>query len=88
MCGSKKQPKVVERDLVAEQRAAEATAASEANLALASRRRRRRESSLLTLGADGLTTGGAPRSWPAPKAAQPLGVCDDRRERRPNLQAA
>lgn len=55
MCGSKKQPKVVERDLVAEQRAAEATAASEANLALASRRRRRRESSLLTLGADGLT---------------------------------
>ncbi|KAK6697490.1 hypothetical protein SNK04_014062 [Fusarium graminearum] len=73
MCGSKKQPKVVERDLVAEQRAAEATAASEANLALASRRRRRRESSLLTLGADGLTTGGAPRSWPAPKAAQPLG---------------
>jgi hypothetical protein len=60
MCGSKKQPKVVERDLVAEQRAAEATAASEANLALASRRRRRRDSSLLTLGADGLTTGSAP----------------------------
>ncbi len=57
MCGSKKQPKVVERDLVAEQRAAEATAASEANLALAGRRRRRRESSLLTLGADGLMGG-------------------------------
>lgn len=59
MCGSKKAPKVVERDLVAEQRVAEANAASEANMALASRRRRRRESSLLTLGADGLMGGGA-----------------------------
>lgn len=58
MCGSKKAPKVVERDLVAEQRVAEANAASEANMALASRRRRRRESSLLTLGADGLMGGG------------------------------
>lgn len=58
MCGKPKAPKVVERDLVAEQRVAEANAASEANMALASRRRRRRESSLLTLGADGLAGGG------------------------------
>jgi len=56
MCGSRKAPKVVERDPVAEQREAEAKAATEANLQIAERRRRRRESSLLTLGADGLTT--------------------------------
>lgn len=55
MCGSKKTPKVVERDPVADQRAAEAQAASAANLELASRRRRRRESSLLTMGAQGMT---------------------------------
>lgn len=54
MCGSKKTPKVVERDPVADQRAAEAQAASAANLELASRRRRRRESSLLTMGSQGL----------------------------------
>lgn len=55
MCGSRKAPKVVERDPVQEQSAAEAKAASESNMALAERRRRRRENSLLTLGADGLT---------------------------------
>lgn len=54
MCGSRKAPKVVERDPVAEQRAAEAEAASASNMELASRRRRRRENSLLTMGADGL----------------------------------
>lgn len=61
MCGSRKAPKVVESDPVADQRAAEAKAATESNLALAERRRRRRDSSLLTLGADGLTsrTGGS-----------------------------
>jgi len=58
MCGSTKAPKVVERDPVADQRAAEAKAATESNLELATRRRRRRESSLLTLGASGLTNRG------------------------------
>jgi|GEM_PF-2547210 len=58
MCGSKKAPKVVERDPVADQRAAEAKAATESNLELATRKRRRRESSLLTLGASGLQLGG------------------------------
>lgn len=53
MCGSRKAPKVVERDPVAEQRAAEAEAASNANMEVAARRRRRRENSLLTMGADG-----------------------------------
>jgi hypothetical protein len=62
MCGSTKAPKVVERDPVADQRAAEAKAATESNLELATRKRRRRESSLLTLGASGLQrrgTGGS-----------------------------
>lgn len=59
MCGSRKAPPVVQRDPVAEQRAAEATAASNANQELAARRRRRRENSLLTLGADGLTSRGS-----------------------------
>lgn len=62
MCGSKKAPKVVERDPVADQRAAEAQATTQSNLELASRRRRRRESSLLTLGAQGLVGGGGGRS--------------------------
>lgn len=57
MCGKPKAPKVVERDPVAEQRQAEAKAMTESNLELASRRRRRRESSLLTLGAQGLVGG-------------------------------
>lgn len=55
MCGSRKAPKVVERDLEAEQRQAEAKAATESNLELAARRKRRRESSLLTIGAAGLS---------------------------------
>lgn len=55
MCGSRKAPKVVERDLEAEQKQAEAKAATEANLELAARRKSRRESRLLTLGANGLT---------------------------------
>lgn len=59
MCGSTKAPKVVERDPVADQRAAEAKAATESNLELATRKRRRRESSLLTLGASGLQRRGA-----------------------------
>lgn len=54
MCGSRKAPKVVERDLEAEQRQAEAKAATESNLELAARRKRRRESSLMTVGAAGL----------------------------------
>ncbi|WP_312252732.1 hypothetical protein [Stenotrophomonas sp.] len=53
MCGKPKTPKVVERDPVAEQRAAEAQAATQSNLEIASRRRRLRESSLLTMGAKG-----------------------------------
>lgn len=62
MCGSTKAPKVVERDPIADQRAAEARAATESNMELAARKRRRRESSLLTLGASGLQrqgTGGS-----------------------------
>lgn len=62
MCGKPKAPKVVERDPVADQRAAEAQAATQSNLELASRRRRRRESSLLTLGAQGLTGGSNART--------------------------
>lgn len=54
MCGSRKAPKVVERDPVAEQKAAEAQAATAANQEIANRRRRRRDSNLLGLGADGL----------------------------------
>lgn len=72
MCGSKKTPKVVERDPVADQRAAEAQAASAANLELASRRRRRRESSLLTMGSQGVT-GGSVRSLLASAVARPAG---------------
>ncbi len=59
MCGSTKAPKVVERDPIADQRAAEARAATESNMELAARKRRRRESSLLTLGASGLQRQGA-----------------------------
>jgi hypothetical protein len=59
MCGSTKAPKVVERDPIADQRAAEARAATESNMELAARKRRRRESSLLTLGASGLQGRGA-----------------------------
>ncbi len=62
MCGKPKAPKVVERDPVAEQRQAEAKAATESNMELAARRRRRRESSLLTVGAAGLTNDRSARS--------------------------
>lgn len=71
MCGSKKTPKVVERDPVADQRAAEAQAASAANLELASRRRRRRESSLLTMGAQGTANNTGVRSLLASAVGKP-----------------
>lgn len=73
MCGSSKAPKVVERDPVADQRAAEAQAASAANLELAARRRRRRESSLLTMGSQGLTGSNGVRSLLASAVAKPMG---------------
>ena len=50
-------PTVVNRDPIAEQRAAEAEAAMKANAELALRRRRRAGSSLLTAGAQGSSPG-------------------------------
>lgn len=61
MCKTPKAPKppaVVQRDPVAEQKQAEATAQSEANKAIASRRKRLRDSSLFTVGQGGVR--GAP----------------------------
>lgn len=56
MCGkAPKAPKVVERDPVAEQAAAEAKAMVAANAELASTRKRRQRSTLLTAGAGGST---------------------------------
>ncbi|HEY1139953.1 MAG TPA: hypothetical protein VGE88_07070 [Lysobacter sp.] len=60
MCKTPKAPKpppVVQRDPVAEQKQAEATAQSEANKAIASRRKRLRESSLFTVGQAGVRGG-------------------------------
>lgn len=56
MCSSKpKPPKVVRRDPVAEAKAAEARAQSEANRATAARRKRLRNSSLFTVGQAGIS---------------------------------
>jgi hypothetical protein len=53
MCGSTKAPAVVQRDPVAEAKAAEATATKTSNSDLAQRRRQRAQNSLLTRGAGG-----------------------------------
>lgn len=59
MCGkTPKTPKVVERDPVAEQAAADAKAANDANTETAALKKRRNRSSLIT-GAGAETTGGA-----------------------------
>lgn len=70
MCGSKKTPKVVQSDPLADQRKAEATAATEANMELAARRKRRSQSSLLTVGAAGLANTGSGASLLAQAAGQ------------------
>lgn len=54
MCGSTKAPKVVERDPVAEAKAAELVAANDANSGLALRRKQRTQNSLLTMGPQGI----------------------------------
>jgi hypothetical protein len=53
MCGSTKAPKVVKQDPVADQKAADAKATTQANSETALRRRQAAQNSLLTLGAAG-----------------------------------